>query len=137
MRSQNWERFMFLFFSGFGKTALEQRLVDSNSSYLITSDFFQRRGRVINLRAHWEDVLSNTFVKKIIDNPPNDSVFSFKRIYNEAFNKYDSNRKFEAELMDSGDPLFILYTSGTTGKQKVLFRHTVDFLFFPLINHPT
>jgi len=34
-------------FSGFGKTALEQRLFDSNSSYLITSDFFQRRGRVI------------------------------------------------------------------------------------------
>ena len=53
-------------FSGFGKTALEQRLVDSNSSYLVTSDFFQRRGKVINLRSHWEDVLSNTFVKKII-----------------------------------------------------------------------
>ena len=62
-------------FSGFGKTALEQRLVDSNSSYLITSDFFQRRGRVINLRTHWEDVLSNTFVKKIIVSETEESVY--------------------------------------------------------------
>ena len=126
-------------FSGFGKTALEQRLVDSNSSYLITSDFFHRRGRVINLRSHWEDVLSNTFVKKIIvsetgepvfDNTSNDRLFSFKRIYNEAFNKYDSNSKFEAEIMDSGDPLFILYTSGTTGKPKGTIQTHGGFSIF-------
>jgi acetyl-CoA synthetase len=75
-------------FSGFGKTALEQRLVDSNSSYLVTSDSFQRRGKVINLRSHWEDVLSNTLVKKILvseteesvsDHSPSDRVLSFKR----------------------------------------------------------
>ncbi len=126
-------------FSGFGKTALEQRLVDSNSSYLITSDFFHRRGRVINLRSHWEDVLSNTFVKKIIvsetgepvfDNTSNDRLFSFKRIYNEAFNKYDSNSKFKAEIMDSGDPLFILYTSGTTGKPKGTIQTHGGFSIF-------
>ena len=126
-------------FSGFGKTALEQRLVDSNSLYLVTSDFFHRRGRVINLRSHWEDVLSNTFVKKIIvsetgktvfDNTSNDRVFSFKRIYNEAFMKYDSNSRLEAELMDSGDPLFILYTSGTTGKPKGTIQTHGGFSIF-------
>lgn len=126
-------------FSGFGKTALEQRLVDSNSLYLVTSDFFHRRGRVINLRSHWEDVLSNTFVKKIIvsetgktvfDNTSNDRVFSFKRIYNEAFIKYDSNSRLEAELMDSGDPLFILYTSGTTGKPKGTIQTHGGFSIF-------
>jgi acetyl-CoA synthetase len=126
-------------FSGFGKSALEQRLIDSNSSYLITSDFFQRRGRVINLRTHWEDVLSNTFVKKIIvsetedavsNYPSNDKVISFKRIYDEAFRKYDPNRKFEAELMESNEPLFILYTSGTTGKPKGTIQTHGGFSIF-------
>lgn len=126
-------------FSGFGKTALEQRLVDSNSSYLVTSDSFQRRGKVINLRSHWEDVLSNTFVKKIIvseteesvsDHSPSDRVLSFKRIYDEALSTYDSNRKFEAELMESGDPLFILYTSGTTGKPKGTIQTHGGFSIF-------
>ena len=126
-------------FSGFGKSALEQRLIDSNSSYLITSDFFQRRGRVINLRTHWEDVLSNTFVKKIIvsetdeavsNYPSNEKVISFTRIYDEAFRKYDPNRKFEAELMESNEPLFILYTSGTTGKPKGTIQTHGGFSIF-------
>ena len=44
--------------------------------------------------------------ESLSDNPPNDRVFSFKRIYDEAFRKHDSNGKFESEWMESSDPLF-------------------------------
>ncbi|VFJ13183.1 AMP-binding protein [Candidatus Nitrosocosmicus franklandus] len=132
-------------FSGFGKLALEQRLIDSNSKFLITSKFMERRGKVIKLQDHWRDVFRNTNVKKVIlvdddDNTnsvgisskslDNTNIFSYNNIYDDSLNRLNKNSKLESETMDSKDPLFYLYTSGTTGKPKGTIQTHGGFSIF-------
>jgi acetyl-CoA synthetase len=128
-------------FSGFGKSALEKRLIDSNSKFLITSKSMERRGKVIKLEDHWKDVFRNTNVKKVIlvdDDDINniskslnhDSIFSFNHIYDNSLNSFDKNLKIESEAMNSQEPLFYLYTSGTTGKPKGTIQTHAGFSVF-------
>jgi acetyl-CoA synthetase len=127
-------------FSGFGKLALEQRLVDSNSKFLITSETMERRGKTITLKEHWKDVFRNTNVKKVIlvddtkrgseYHSQQDNIFSYSRIYDKSLNDLDKNSGFDSEIMDSKEPLFYLYTSGTTGKPKGTIQTHGGFSIF-------
>ncbi|HEU5120368.1 MAG TPA: AMP-binding protein, partial [Candidatus Nitrosocosmicus sp.] len=132
-------------FSGFGKLALEQRLINSNSKFLITSETMQRKGKTIRLKDHWMDVLRNTNVKKVIlvddynDDEinnisksliNNDYIYSYNHIYHNSLNSFANNVKLESETMDSEAPLFYLYTSGTTGKPKGTIQTHGGFSIF-------
>lgn len=123
-------------FSGFGKLALEQRLIDSNSKFLITSETMQRRGKTIALRDHWKDVFRNTNVQKVVlvddanDGFRHHNIFSYNHIYDMSLNSFDKNYKFDSEIMESNDPLFYLYTSGTTGKPKGTIQTHGGFSIF-------
>jgi acetyl-CoA synthetase len=132
-------------FSGFGKLALEQRLSDSNSKYLITSETMQRRGKTIRLKDHWMDVIRNTNVKKVIlvdddydddeinnisQSHNNEGIYSYNHIYHNSLNSFANDVKHESETMDSEAPLFYLYTSGTTGKPKGTIQTHGGFSIF-------
>lgn len=126
-------------FSGFGKVALEQRLIDSKAQFLISAETMRRKGKTISLRDHWNSTFETTGIKKIVllDNKVIDTftdgkILSFEKMYENSLNDfgiYDMGA-LSTQSMDSGDPLFILYTSGTTGKPKGTIQTHGGFLVF-------
>jgi len=108
-------------FSGFWAKAFQDRINDAGSKVAITADGFTRRGKQICLKENVDVILDNTptiqnlvvveHAKIPIDmNSPRDVW------WHDAME--DAEPECQTEEMDSEDPLFILYTSGTTGKPK-------------------
>jgi len=107
-------------FSGYSSESLHIRLDDCKAKILFVSDGFYRKGKPISQKNSVNHAIKNTVVEKTV-------VVSYKGIDNyeesEKLILYDNltsnqNDICDTEILDSEDPLFILYTSGTTGKPK-------------------
>jgi acetyl-CoA synthetase len=102
-------------FSGFSAPALHSRLADSGAKLLITADGGKRRGKDIDLKAQWTQAIDGTRIEKVVTVDGKNNNDNIVVSYSD-FVKDKGQAK--TEVMDSEDPLFILYTSGTTGQPK-------------------
>ena len=125
-------------FGGFSSQALADRINDASAKVLITADGGYRRGEVFALKPAADEALANT--------PTIEHVVVVKRGGNEV-NMVDGRDHWyhdlmadasldcPAEPMDSEQLLFLLYTSGTTGKPKGIMHTTGGYLTHVTYTH--
>jgi acetyl-CoA synthetase len=107
-------------FSGYSSESLQIRLQDCKAKILFVCDGFKRKGKAISQKNTIENATQDTDIEKIVV-VPYKGIDVYKKSENMIFYHDLISSQSEShvtEITDSEDPLFILYTSGTTGKPK-------------------
>ena len=126
-------------FAGFSPDSLADRIIDSGSRFIITADEAVRGGCRIPLKANIDAALaliskgdSRVLVMKRTGAPVHWTPFRDLWLHEELINATADCQPVE---MNAEDPLFILYTSGSTAKPKGILHTTGGYITWVSLTH--
>jgi acetyl-CoA synthetase len=114
-------------YGGFSVEALHERLEDSQSKVLIVADGAYQRGKIVELKKIADEALQRAATVEsvlVVKRTGHEVNMEFGRDmwYHDLMSLPIASNSCDIEIMDAEDPLYLLYTSGTTGKPKAILH---------------
>jgi acetyl-CoA synthetase len=127
-------------FGGFSADSLRDRINDAQSKLVITADGSYRRGQIIPLKRNVDQAVEGCSCVEnvvVLRRLGGDADIQFQKDRDHWWHQLmaDSPAHCEPAVMDAEDPLFILYTSGTTAKPKGILHTTAGYVLGTSLTH--
>ena len=128
-------------FGGFSPKAIQNRIEDAGAQYVITADEGRRGGSSVSIKQNVDEALTlhdgliNTVF--VMRHTNGDIEWFEDRDLDLGAEMKKADTACPCEEMDAEDPLFILYTSGSTGQPKGVLHTTGGYMVYAAFTHDT